>query len=137
MMFALELFAMLGGSVLGFIMKLIAVQTEASASAVQQMIRLQGGADMSADRAHSRGGTWMRRIITGSVVCAMVLFPFLLSLVNIPVTVEEDRYWWDVLKVFSGGWVQLDGFVILPEVRQAMLAIVGFYFGSSCVRRPR
>jgi hypothetical protein len=38
------------------------------------------------------------------------------------------------LGIGGGGWNSLEGFVILPEVRQSMLAIVGFYFGSSQVK---
>ena len=29
---------------------------------------------------------------------------------------------------------EMKGFVLLPEVRQGMLALLGFYFGSSQVR---
>jgi hypothetical protein len=29
---------------------------------------------------------------------------------------------------------EMSGFVLLPEVRQGMLALLGFYFGSSQVR---
>jgi len=31
-------------------------------------------------------------------------------------------------------WDTVQGFVILPEIRQTALAIVGFYFGSSQVK---
>ena len=38
--------------------------------------------------------------------------------------------------LFKGGngWTELQGYVLLPEVRQTMLALVGFYFGSSQVK---
>jgi len=31
-------------------------------------------------------------------------------------------------------WDTVQGFVILPEIRQTALAIVGFYFGSSQIK---
>ena len=34
----------------------------------------------------------------------------------------------------GNGWIELNGYVLLPEVRQTMLALVGFYFGSSQVK---
>jgi len=37
--------------------------------------------------------------------------------------------------LFKGAkWETVTGYVILPEVRQTALAIVGFYFGSSQVK---
>jgi len=39
------------------------------------------------------------------------------------------------LGLFKGvQWDTVQGFVILPEVRQTAIAIVGFYYGSSQIR---
>ena len=39
------------------------------------------------------------------------------------------------LGLFGGvKWDTVKGFVILPEVRQTAIAIVGFYFGSSQIK---
>lgn len=130
----IELLSMLGGGAAGFIMRFIAARAEASARITESLIQLQGVADDSADRAATRPGVWMRRIIVGSVMLAVIFFPFILSLTDTSVVVESEKEWWDLLGVFSGGWTEVKGYILLPEVRQAMLAIVGFYFGSSQVK---
>jgi hypothetical protein len=133
---SIELIAMLGGGISGFIMKLIASQAEAQARNFEMMLRKQEAADISADRASARGGVWIRRIFVGFILFAVIIAPFILSLLDTPVTIEKNSA--GGLLSFLGlnftGWQSLDGFVLLPEVRQAMLAIIGFYFGSSQVK---
>ena len=130
----LELLSMLGGGVAGFLMRFIAAQSEAQAAAFKQMIDAQSAADDSADRAAARsGGVWIRRAIVAAILFAVVLAPFILSFFQVPVVVETEGPWWDVLGVL-GGWEAVQGFILLPEVRQGMLAILGFYFGSSQVK---
>ena len=132
----LELLAMLGGGVSGFVMKLIAAQTEAQARNFEMMIKQQVAADDSADRAAARGGVWVRRVFVGFILFAVIVAPFILSLTSTPVTVEKEGLGgiFKLLGLGAGSWESLQGFVLLPEVRQAMLAIVGFYFGSSQVK---
>ena len=132
----LELLAMLGGGVSGFVMKLIAAQTEAQARSFEMMIKKQVAADDSADRAAGRGGVWVRRVFVGFILFAVIVAPFILSLTSTPVTVEKEGLGgiFKLLGFGANSWESLQGFVLLPEVRQAMLAIVGFYFGSSQVK---
>ena len=132
----LELLAMLGGGVSGFVMKLIAAQAESQARNFEMMIKQQVAADDSADRAAVRGGVWVRRIFVGFILFAVIVAPFILSLTSTPVTVEKEGLGgiFKLLGLGAGSWESLQGFVLLPEVRQAMLAIVGFYFGSSQVK---
>jgi hypothetical protein len=133
---SIELLAMLGGGLSGFIMRMIAAQAENQAKTVEYMIRKQTKADSSADKAAERGGVWVRRVFVGFILFAVILAPFILSLLNTPVTIETEPRG-GLLGLFGIGgsaWQSLDGFVLLPEVRQAMLAIVGFYFGSSQVK---
>lgn len=133
---SIELVAMLGGGISGFIMKLIASQAEAQTRNFEMLLRKQEAADISADRASARGGVWIRRIFVGFVIFAVIIAPFILSLLNTPVTIEKNSAGGllGFLGLNSTGWQSLDGFVLLPEVRQAMLAIIGFYFGSSQVK---
>jgi len=132
----LELLAMLGGGVSGFVMKLIAAQAESQARNFEMMIKQQVAADDSADRAAGRGGVWVRRVFVGFILFAVIVAPFILSLTSTPVTVEREGLGgiFKLLGLGEGSWESLQGFVLLPEVRQAMLAIVGFYFGSSQVK---
>lgn len=133
---SIELIAMLGGGVSGFVMKLIASQAESQARNFERMLQKQEMADTSADKAAARGGVWVRRIFVFFILFAVIVAPFVLSLTGVPVTVEKEGLggFFKLIGLTFGGWESLQGFVLLPEVRQAMLAIVGFYFGSSQVR---
>jgi hypothetical protein len=128
-----ELLAMLGGGVSGFVMKLIASQAQNQTRLFQQMLETQEVADISADKASARGGVWMRRVITCSVIVAIIFLPAVFAFTDIGVTLQEKSN--GFLGLFKGSkLVHTQGYLILPEVRQTALAIVGFYFGSSQVK---
>ncbi len=128
-----ELIAMLGGGLSGFIMKMIATQAESQTRLFEQMLQKQAVADTSADKASARGGIWMRRLITVSVLIAIVALPAVFAFTDIGVTLQEETK--GFLGLFKGSkLVHTQGYLILPEVRQTALAIVGFYFGSSQVK---
>ena len=134
---SMELIAMLGGGVTGFIMKLISAQMDVQAKALSGMIQKQQAADASADRAAGRaGGVWVRRTIAISILFAVILAPFILSFTDVPVTVQKEGLGglFRFIGLSKNGWVEVQGFILLPEVRQGMLAILGFYFGSSQVK---
>lgn len=133
---SIELLAMLGGGISGFLMKFIASQAEAQARALDAMIQKQGVADESASKAAARGGVWIRRIFVACILFAVIIAPFILAYSGHGVTVQRDG-WGGIFKLLGFGrdsWQTVQGFVILPEVRQGMLAIIGFYFGSSQVK---
>ena len=127
---------MLGGGVSGFLMKLIASQAEAQQRQVDMMIRKQEVADASAEKAAARGGVLVRRVIAFTILFAMIVAPFIVAFFDIPVTViDEARGGLLGFLGFTKPLVtEMQGFVLLPEVRQGMLALLGFYFGSSQVR---
>jgi len=133
---SIELLAMLGGGVSGFLMKLIASQAEAQQRQVDMMIRKQEVADASAEKAAARGGVLVRRVIAFTILFAMIVAPFIVAFFDIPVTViDEARGGLLGFLGFAKPLVtEMKGFVLLPEVRQGMLALLGFYFGSSQVR---
>lgn len=127
---------MLGGGVTGFVMRLVASQAEAQARALENSLALQGMADDSADRAASRtAGVWVRRLIAACILFAVIIAPFVLAIINVPVTLEAERGGLLSFLIGNGGFKQVEGFVLLPEVRQGMLALLSFYFGSSMVKR--
>ena len=134
---SIELLAMLGGGVSGFLMKLIASQAEAQQRQVDMMIRKQEVADASAEKAAARGGVLVRRVIAFTILFAMIVAPFIVAFFDIPVTViDEARGGLLGFLGFAKPLVtEMQGFVLLPEVRQGMLALLGFYFGSSQVSR--
>ena len=133
---SIELLAMLGGGVSGFLMKLIATQAEAQQKQTELLIRKQEVADASAEKAAARGGVLVRRVIAFTILFAMIVAPFIVAFFDIPVTViDEARGGLLGFLGFTKPLVtEMKGFVLLPEVRQGMLALLGFYFGSSQVR---
>ena len=133
---SIELLAMLGGGVTGFVMKLIASQAEAQQRQVELMIRRQEVADVSADKAAARGGVFVRRIIAFTILFAMIVAPFIMAFSENPVTLLQEAKGGILgfLGFTKDTWVEVQGFVLLPEVRQGMLALLGFYFGSSQVK---
>jgi hypothetical protein len=131
-----ELIAMLGGGASGFIMKFMASQAQNQARLFEQTIKKQQTADASADAAEKRGGeggAWIRRFIVVSTMFAVIAAPFVLAFTDFGVTIQKDTSF--LFGLFKGAkWETVTGYVILPEVRQTALAIVGFYFGSSQVK---
>lgn len=140
---SVELLSMMGGSLSGFVMKLIASQAQAQRDQLESMLKKQNAADDSADRAAKRtgqAGVIVRRTIALCTLFAVIFAPFILAFFNEPVTIQADPkgglFGFLFGNVFSrgNGWIELQGYVLLPEVRQTMLALVGFYFGSSQVK---
>ena len=129
-----ELIAMLGGGISGFIMKLIGTQMDNQARQFERMITSQQTADTSADAAAKRdGGVVVRRFLVVCTIFAIVIAPFVFAWTDVGVSVSRETN--GFLGLFRGvEWQTVQGFVIMPEVRQTALAIVGFYFGSSQVK---
>ena len=138
-----EILAMLGGSISGFVMKLIASQAQAQQNQLDNMLKKQAAADDSADRAAKRDGVAgqiVRRTIALCTLFAVIFAPFIMAFFNEPITIEADKgsglfnFLFGNTFAKGNGWIELNGYVLLPEVRQTMLALVGFYFGSSQVK---
>ena len=128
-----ELIAMLGGGASGFVFKLIGQLVANQQSTVKAMLSKQKVADDSHDKANCRGGEWVRRVIVCTVLFAVVIAPFILAHSPEGVTVGQETK--GFFGLFGGVKYQtLNGYLILPEIRQTVLAIVGFYFGSSTIK---
>lgn len=130
-----EILSMLGGGIMGFLFRFLAQQQEAQTKALEMSMQLQDAADASADRAGARSGSWVRRVLSLTVLFGLIGAPLGLALLGLPTYVESERAGWDILGLFTGGWTRVEGYLILPEVRTAMLAVVAFYLGSSQVGR--
>lgn len=126
-----SLLPMLGGAVSGFIFKLIGCMVQAQQTQVELMLKKQEAADVSADKAASRGGVWVRRGIVATVLFAIVIVPFIMAFSDQGVTVEVSKGWW----IFARDVYETqEGFLLHPSVVQALYAIIGFYFGSSQIK---
>ena len=131
-----ELIAMLGGGASGFLFKLIGTMVTAQQNNVSSLLKKQKASDESADAAAKRtgdGGVWVRRVIVVTVLFGVIIAPFILAHSNEGVTVaNEYSKFFGFIKGTT--YQTLHGYVKLPEIRQTVLAIVGFYFGSSSVK---
>ena len=128
----IELISLLGGGLSGFIMKFIATMASNQANHFKMMLEAQGVADDSHDRASARGGVWVRRAIVGVILFAVVVAPYILSYSDAGVSVLSEYKFLGIIPVAK--WETLQGFVILPEIRTSLIAMIGFYFGSSQVK---
>lgn len=128
----MELLAMLGGGLSGFIFKLVGTLVQAQQSNIQSMIGKQEASDNSADKAAARdGGTWVRRLIVCACLFAVVIIPFIMAFSESGVTVASEQGFWIFKKEV---WTELSGFVLISELKVTLLAIISFYFGSSQIK---
>ena len=134
---SLELISMLGGGLAGFIFRFMATSLENQQRTTEMLLQKQTMADDSADRAAKRGSHIGRRVLVFTILWVLAIAPFLGALLGIDVWVESERASWDFLGIFTGGWEQLRGIVILPELRAVLVAAAGFYLGGSAVARGK
>jgi hypothetical protein len=131
-----ELLAMLGGGASGFIFKLIGTLVGNQAAVTKGLIEKQQASDASADAAAARVdafGAWTRRIIVFTVLFGVIIAPFILAHSDEGVTVATEYSKWFG---FSKGvtYETLHGYIILPEIKTAIISIISFYFGSATVK---
>jgi len=122
---------------MGFIFRYMGMVSENQQKTTELLLQKQAVADDSADRASMRGSHVGRRVLVFTVLWVLCLAPFIGGLIGMPTYVEDERAPWDILGLFTGGWNRLTGIVVLPELRAALLAAVGFYLGGSSIARGR
>lgn len=136
----LELVTMLGGSLTGFVFRYMAERAKDRQQQFNMMMGRHKAEEDSRDAAIKRisadAGKWVRRAIVVSVLFGVILAPFILSILGYSTIVEiEQEKSTFLFGLFGGGveksFVELNGYLIIPEVRQTLSAIVGFYFGSA------
>jgi len=137
---SMELITMIGGTVVGFIFRYLAERAKERHEIYKRAIGWKKAEDTSADKAAKRVpvdvGKWVRRAIVASVLFAVILAPFILSVMGFSTIVEVETQKPDFLfGLFGGGtevlFVELKGYLMVPEVRQSLTAIMGFYFGNA------
>ena len=95
--------------------------------------------DESADKAASRDpdfGKVIRRMIVMSVIFSIVISPFVMALLGIPtyleVSYQDGGGMFGLLaEKTKTAFVEISGNLITTEIRQCLIAITGFYFGSA------
>ena len=132
-----ELLAMLGGGFSGFVFKLIGTMVQNQAAITEGVIKKQEASDESADAAAARVdafGAWTRRIIVLTVLFGVIIAPFILAHSEEGVTVaSEYSKWFGFAK--GTAYQTLHGYIILPEIKTAVISIISFYFGSAAVSK--
>jgi hypothetical protein len=133
---------MAGGSLVGFFFKLVAKRAENEQKRFEMFMREKDMAIKSADRAITRigadAGKWVRRLIVVSVLFGVILAPFVVTFFNHPIVIEElvtKKILWGLLGTRTEPvFIEIEGYLLVPEIRQALTAIIGFYFGQATVK---
>lgn len=95
----------------------------------------------SRGRAAGVPGKWIRRFLVASIVFAVILAPFIVAVFSEAATVVQYTE-------KTGGWlwgllgpgrerVQFEavtGYLLTPETRHGLLAVVAFYFGQGAAK---
>lgn len=95
--------------------------------------------DESADKAAARDtdyGKVIRRFIVISVIFSIVISPFVMALLGIPTYLEVPykdggSLFGFIAEKGKTSFVEISGNLITTEIRQCLIAITGFYFGSA------
>lgn len=142
-MLSLEMISLVGGAVFGGILKMMAQNAADRQQNFENLIKRaqveDSLKDNAAKRATGKAGEWTRRFIIAVVLFGVILAPFLLTIFQLPTVVEVTTPIRSFFGIFEFGgntkFYQLYGYLITPEIRQAVLAIVGFYFGVAAAKR--
>ena len=138
-----EILTMAGGSIVGFFFKLVAKRAENEQKRFEMFMKEKQFVEESANNAVKRvpieAGKWVRRLIVVSVLFGVILAPFITTFMNHPIVVEEiitKKILWGLLGTRTEPvFIEIEGYLLVPEIRQALTAIVGFYFGQATVKR--
>ena len=131
-----------GGALVGFFFKLVAKRAENEQKRFEMIMREKNFIEESANNAVKRvpieAGKWVRRLIVVSVLFGVILAPFVVTFMNHPIVVEElvtRKILWGLLGTRTEPvFIEIEGYLLVPEIRQALTAIIGFYFGQATVK---
>jgi hypothetical protein len=138
-----EILTMGGGALVGFFFKLVAKRAENEQKRFEMIMKDKHFVEESTNNAVKRvpieAGKWVRRLIVVSVLFGVILAPFITTFMNHPIVVEEmitRKILWGLLGTRTEPvFIEIEGYLLVPEIRQALTAIIGFYFGQATVKR--
>lgn len=131
---------MAGGGIMGFIFRYSAERAKEKQLQFEMLMQKEKVAEDSRNAAVQREssdtGKLVRRVIVVLVLFGVILAPFILALLGKSTIVEINEENASFLfGLFGGGtetkFVELPSYLLVPEVRQALMAIIGYYFGSA------
>ncbi len=138
-----ELLTMGFGVATGFLFRFMserAKQKEQQFKMLIQSRELEAKEREAASKRDGAGGIWVRRILVLSTLFGVILAPFILAILGLPIFMQVDTQKPTYLfGLFGGGtetkFVEIWGYLIIPEVRQTLSAMIGYYFGQSSVAK--
>ena len=131
---------MVAGGLTGFIFRYLAERAKERAELYKIAMGYKDAelkaSDAAAKRVPLEAGKWIRRIIVVCCLFGVILAPFILSVLGMSTIVQVEETGSEFFfGLFGGGttisFVELKGYLLIPEVRQTLTAIVGFYFGNA------
>lgn len=137
-----EILTLFGGSITGFIFKFISQRSKDNQQKFEMLLKrnqlLEDSREAAAKRENNSAGQWVRRFIVVSIMFGVILAPFIATFLSIPVILEVDNKKPIFFGLFGSStekiFVESFGYVLIPEIRQALTAIIGFYFGQSSAK---
>jgi hypothetical protein len=141
----MEILSLVGGALSGFLFKMMAQRAADKQAQFEMWIKAVKANTEAADAAAKRvpndkAGNWIRRVIVVSILFGVILAPFVLALMGKPVIVQIDLPVKEHLfgLISTGGktrFYELGSYLLVPEIRQALLIILGYYFGNASAKR--
>ena len=131
---------MIGGSIVGFIFRYMSERAKERHEIYKRAIGLKqaeiDSANAAAKRVSVDAGKWIRRCIVVCVLFGVILAPFILALLGLNTIVEINEvgstYFFGMFEEDDAiKFLELEGYLLVPEVRQTLTALVGFYFGNA------
>ena len=137
-----EILTLFGGSITGFIFKFMAQRSKDNQKKFEMLLKknqmIEDSRNAAAERAKGGAGQWVRRFIVISIMFGVILAPFIATLLSVPVVLEVDTKVPIFFGLFGSStekmFVESFGYVLIPEIRQSLTAIIGFYFGQSSAK---
>jgi hypothetical protein len=145
MIFAPEMLSLIGGAVGGFLMKAYTLhQADKKEQLELWMKTVQTKNDLANSAAkrvpEDKSGRLTRRILIYLITFGVILAPFFLSLMGKDVIIEVETPIKSHLFGFfeSGGktlFYKLDSYLMVKELRESLMIIIGWYFGTASAKR--
>lgn len=90
-------------------------------------------------RINAEAGKYVRRFLVVAVCFATILAPFILTYLGLPTFIEStetSRGWlWGLVgEKVTPVFVQINGYLLIEEVRQFLALLGGFYFGNAAAK---
>jgi hypothetical protein len=139
-----DLLTLGGGTAAGFLMKLFAEgqkrRHEEFKLSMQRFHAIEGSRKSAAERVSNEAGKFTRRAIVISVLIGTVYVGFFSGWFDLPLIVETETsgfsLLWGLFEIPSRErFIELSrGWPVFADVKNSLLAIVGFYFGQGAAK---